>query len=179
MNEKKKEEKKHEMQKVATSRPVSAMERFDILPETSFFRDMDQIFAEYLPRRWWHWLGTEWPTRASRHLMPFEGKSPNVDVLDREADFLIRAELPGVDKDGINISIADNIVTLEAKVDREEEEEKGNYYRREISRGTFERSIVLPATVKEDQGRATFQNGVLELVIPKAEIKKRTKITVE
>lgn len=104
---------------------------------------------------------------------------PSVDILNRENDILIKAELPGVDKKDINISIANNAVTLEASMSKEEKEEKAEYYRREICRGSYRRVIELPEAVKENEAKATFQNGVLELTIPKQEKTKRSTIKVE
>ena len=112
-------------------------------------------------------------------MAPFEGKQPCVDVIDRDDNILVKAELPGVDKNDINISIANNVLTLEATMSKEEKEEKAEYYRQEICRGSYQRSIALPAAVKEDEAKATFQNGVLELTIPKMEKTKRSTIKIE
>ena len=112
-------------------------------------------------------------------MTPFEGKTPRVDVINREEDILIKAELPGVNKKDINITIANNILTLEANMSKEEKEEKAEYYRREICRGSYRRTIELPAVVKENEAKATFQSGVLELTIPKVEKTKRLTIKVE
>jgi HSP20 family protein len=100
-------------------------------------------------------------------------------VINREEDILIRAELPGVEKKDINISIADNILTLEASMSKEEKEEKAEYYHQEICSGSYRRTFELPAAVKEAEAKATFQNGVLELTLPKTEKTKRATIKVE
>ena len=110
---------------------------------------------------------------------PFLGKTPSVDILDREEDFLIKAELPGVEKKDIKISIVNNMLTLEASMDKEEKEEKGEYYRREICSGMFRRTIDLPEPVKEEEAKATFKNGILELVVPKVAKAKRTTVKVD
>ena len=99
--------------------------------------------------------------------------------MDREGDFLIKAELPGVDKKDINITIANNILTLEANVSKEEKEEKADYYRQEICRGSYQRTFALPAAVKENEAKASCKNGILELTIPKMEKTKRLPIKVE
>lgn len=180
MNDKKKEEKGQELQKMSPRGLPSPFERFDLLSDTGFFKEMDRFFDEYLPRRWWHQLHRDWPSISTSPAMsPFEGKTPRVDVIDREEDILIKAELPGVDKKDINITIANNILTLEASMSKEEKEEKAEYYRQEISRGSYRRTFELPAAVKDNEAKATFKNGILELTIPKMEKTKRSTIKVE
>jgi HSP20 family protein len=179
MNGKKKEEQKHEVQKMPPRGLTSPFERFDLLSDSGLFKEMDRFFEEYLPRRLWPSFRYDWPSMTTPQRAPFEGKTPRVDVLDREGDFLIKAELPGVDKKDISITIADNVLTLEATMSREDKEEKAEYYRQEISRGSYRRTIALPAAVKESEAKASFKNGVLELTIPKMEKTKRSTITVE
>lgn len=180
MNGKKKEEKTQELQKLSPRGLNAPFERFDLWSDSGFFKEMDRIFDEYLPRRWWHQLHLGGPgPLGGHHLAPFAGKSPSVDVIDREEELLIKAELPGVDKKDINISIANNVLTLEATMAKEEKEEKSDYYRQEICRGSYRRSIQLPAAVKEDEAKATFKNGILELTLPKMEKTKRSTIKVE
>jgi len=180
MNDKKKEEKKQEVQKMPPRGPLSPFERFDLLSDPGFFREMDRFFEEYLPRRWWRQFHAGWPGRLTAHpLASFEGKTPSVDILNRENDLLLQAELPGVEKKDISITIANNTLTLEAKMSKEEKEEKAEYFRQEICRGSYRRTIELPEAVKESEAKATFQNGVLELTIPKQEKTKRSTIKVE
>ena len=180
MNDKKKDEKSQEVQKMPRRDMTSPFERFDLLSDFSFFKEMDRFFDEYLPRRWRHQFHQSWPGSLSPHSMsPFEGKTPRVDVINREEDILVKAELPGVDKKDINISIANNIMTLEASMSKEEKEEKAEYHRQEICRGSYRRTFELPAAVKENKAQATFKNGILELTIPKMEKTKRATIKVE
>ena len=180
MNDKKKEEKSQELQKLSPRGLSSPFERFDLWSDSGFLKEMDRLFDEYLPRRWRHQLHLGGPgPLGGHHLTPFEGKSPSVDVIDREEELLIKAELPGVDKKDINISIANNVLTLEATMAKEEKEEKSEYYRQEICRGSYRRTIQLPAAVKENEAKATFKNGVLELTLPKMEKTKRSTIKVE
>lgn len=180
MGEKNKEEKKQEVAKTPARGPLSPFERFSMMQDSDFFRDMDRFFDEYLPRRWWRQMRGGWPTRFAGHGMaPFEGKTPSVDILNRENDFLVKVELPGVKKEDIQITIANNILTLDAKMSKEEKEEKGEYYRREICSGSYRRTIELPEAVKESEAKATFQNGILELTIPKQEKTKRATIAIQ
>jgi len=180
MNDKKKDEKSQEVQKMPRRDMASPFERFDLLSDFGFFKEMDRFFDEYLPRRLRHQFHQSWPGSLIAHSMsPFEGKTPRVDVINREEDILVKAELPGVDKKDINISIANNILTIEASMSKEEKEEKAEYHRQEICRGSYRRTLELPAMVKENEAKATFKNGILELTIQKMEKTKRSTIKVE
>ena len=121
-----------------------------------------------------------WPDTVQSHLPMFaEGRMPKVDIIDRDKDLLIRAELPGVDKKDLDISMTDSSVTIKASTHYEEKEEKGDYYRSEIAQGQYARTISLPAEVDMDQARTTFKDGVLELTVPKLERSQRRSIKVE
>ena len=177
MNEVKKEEKKQPTPKMPIQ--SSAPEREDFFPRSSFSHELERMFDEYIPRRWWPQFHFGWPAQIAPNLSAFQGKTPSVDVIDRDSDLLIKAELPGVDKKDISLTIADGVLTLEAKINKEDKEEKEQYYRREICRGSDKRVIELPAAVKEDEAKASFKNGILELTLPKVEKTKRATIKVE
>jgi HSP20 family protein len=142
----------------------------------SYFEDVDQWFDE-LRRQWLQplFMGRNWPEPAS----VFAGRMPRVDVIDRDEEFLVRAELPGVSKDNLELQLQENLLLLRATTRTEEKEEKGQYFRHETSRGEFQRVIRLPGTVDADQARATFKDGILELVLPKQPGAKRRTIAVE
>ena len=91
------------------------------------------------------------------------------------SNILCETKAPGAD----DISLAENTITVQGTSNREEKEEQGNYYRCEISRGTFSRSIVLPSDVDEEKVKATFKDGMLELTLPKVEKSKQRSIKVE
>jgi HSP20 family protein len=84
-----------------------------------------------------------------------------------------------VKKDDLEVTLSEHTVTIEAHTTAEEKEEKGEYYRREMSRGDFQRTLALPGGVDETKARANFADGVLELTLPKLEKTARTKVTVE
>jgi HSP20 family protein len=92
---------------------------------------------------------------------------------------VVRAEVPGVEKDDLDISVSDNTVTIKGETRREEKEEKGDYYRSEISRGTFTRTVMLPGVVATDKAKAKFKDGVLELKLPKVEKTKRRTVKID
>lgn len=103
---------------------------------------------------------------------------PMVDVSETNGEFIVRAELPGMRHEDIDISVQDNILTLKGEKKQEKKEERENFHRLERSYGSFSRSFSLPAGVKPDDIKATFKDGVLEISMPKAEEAKAKKIAI-
>ena len=143
------------------------------------WEDMDRWFDEFGRRGWLHPFSREWP-RFMERMVPFEGRMPKVDLIDRETEIIVRAELPGASKDDLEITLAEGTVTIEAHTTAEKkEEEEGKYYRREMSRGEFRRTVGLPAEVDETKAKATFADGILELTLPKLEKTPKRSVRVE
>ena len=142
------------------------------------FDEFSQFFDQLRHRDWMHPFN--WPNAAQSHIPMFAGGDvPKVDIIDNEKDLLIRAELPGVDKKDLDISMTDNSVTIKATTSYEDKEEKSDYYRCEIEKGEYSRTIALPADVNIEQANSSFKNGVLELTVPKMERSQRRSIKVE
>jgi HSP20 family protein len=160
-------EKGKEIQKAVPARAPRPLEEME--------RIMDRMFRDFPGRGWMRPRSLEWPAWPD---LP-ELHMPKVDVIDRDEDVLVRAELPGVEKKDLEISTTDTSVTIKATTAREEKEEKGDYYRCEITRGAFARTVALPAQVHSDKAKASLKDGVLELTLPKVEKSKRRTITVE
>jgi HSP20 family protein len=104
---------------------------------------------------------------------------PKVNLIDREDELVIEAELPNVSKDDLEISMSENTVTIKASTRKEVEEEKGDYHHQEISTRSYSRVLPLPAAVESDQARAELADGMLTLTLPKSEQSKRVKIEVK
>jgi len=96
------------------------------------------------------------------------GTSP-VDLIDKEDFLLLKSEMPGVRKDNIKISVTDDEVTLSGKVERKKEEKEENYYYSERAYNAWQRTIPLPVGIKSDKAKAKYENGLLEITLPKAE----------
>ena len=138
------------------------------------FEEMERMFEGFFPRGWMRPFHMERPLWSDLTL-PLETKMPHVDILDREEDIVVRAEVPGVDKKDLEITVTENSVTLKGKTSREEKEEKADYYRCEISSGEFTRVLALPSEVDADKAKASFKDGMLEITMPKiAKSKRRT-----
>ncbi len=134
---------------------------------------MERMFESFFPR------GFLRPLRAELPSLP-EVRVPRVDIIDQENEVVVRAEMPGVSKEDVEVTVSDNVLTIRGKTKKEEEEEKkGEYYRKEISYGEFVRNIALPVEVEGDKAKAKLKEGVLEVVLPKAESAKRKAIPVE
>lgn len=119
-----------------------------------------------------------------RHRRPSEmalSWSPAMDVKEGEGELTIMADLPGVDKKDVTISVEENVLTLKGERKSEKEEKKGDYSWKERRYGFFARSFTLPKSVDADKVMAKMENGVLEIHIPKlpAARPKTVDITVK
>jgi len=159
------------------------MERKPIYGPLTPFEEMERVFDRifegfgFVPRRLrpFHWDMPSWGEFAGG----LETWYPRVDMIDRESEILVLAELPGVEKKDLEVSISDNILTIHGGTHLEEKEVRGEYQRSEIRRGEFHRTLSLPVEVEGEKVTAKFENGILELVLPKLETVKRRTIKVE
>ena len=142
------------------------------------WNEMERWFDEFGRQGWLHPFSWDWP-KEMKARAPFEGRMPRVDMVDRDDEIVIRAELPGVKKDDVEVTLSEQTVTIAAHTSREETEEKEEYYRREMSRGDFRRMLTLPCSVDETMAKAGFVDGVLELTLPKMEKAFRKKVKVD
>ena len=113
-------------------------------------------------------------------LFEFDGlRLPSLDMIDRDAEIVVRAEIPGIEKKDIDVSIANNVLTIKGQTKSESKEETGDYYRHEISSSSFARSVSLPSDVDESKIVANLKDGILEITLPKHESSKRKTIEVK
>jgi len=104
--------------------------------------------------------------------------SPRVDIYDTKDAFIIKAELPGVEKNNIKIDVDGRVLTLRGERKAETEDKGNSYYRREMFCGTFERSFTLPEAVDPALIKAEYKDGVLHLEVPKPEERKPRQIEI-
>ncbi|MEW6692708.1 MAG: Hsp20/alpha crystallin family protein [Pseudomonadota bacterium] len=142
------------------------------------FEEMEQLFESFFPRR--GWMRPLWERPMWGEMMAtMEARFPKMDVIDREGEVVVRAELPGFSKDEIEVSLmGEDLVIKGASRHEKVADEKGRYHRREISSQSFERSITLPAAVDAEKATSSFKDGVLELTLPKREKVKQHKIAI-
>jgi len=147
------------------------------------FQDIEHLFEDFMgrgwvrPMRWARPLFADFPA-AWTPSMEVKGM-PKVDVIDRDEEITVRAELPGVEKENVKVSLAGNVITIKGESKRETQEEKGEWRRSEIYRGSYERTFTLPAAVDESKTKATMKDGILEVVMPKVAAAKRVSVKVE
>jgi HSP20 family protein len=104
--------------------------------------------------------------------------TPAIDVVETDHAIVLKAELAGMDPKDINIEVQDNVLTVSGERRFEEEVKEDKFYRIERRYGSFSRSLALPPTADEGKVEAKYENGVLKVTVPKAEIAKPKKITV-
>jgi len=128
--------------------PFSFMRRFG--------EDMDSLFEEF---------------GFGRGLMPqglaeMADWSPQIEITEREGQLIVRADLPGLSKDDVQVELRDDAILIRGQRKQEREEKREGYYRSERSYGSFYRQIPLPKGVKTENATATFRDGVLEISMP-------------
>ena len=105
--------------------------------------------------------------------------APAVNVSETDKDYRISVDLPGMDKEDVEVTVSEGRVTIGGEKKEEEKEEKENYLRLERSYGSFTRTIPLPSSVKEDAIEASFKMGVLEILLPKTEEARGKKVQIK
>ncbi len=103
---------------------------------------------------------------------------PTIDVSETDDHVIVRAEVPGMDKKDINITMSDGLLTIQGEKKQEKEEEKENYRFVERRYGSFSRSLRIPNGVDADKIDASYKDGVLKVAIPKSEPEKSRKIEI-
>lgn len=141
------------------------------------FDDFERFFEQMMPRGWLPAI--RWPRVFAPDLEALAGWVPKVDVIDRDDEVVVKAEMPGVKKEDIRVSLVGNVMTIKGETKREEKEEKGDYYRCEIARGEFSRMVTLPADVDDTKAKAELRDGVLEISVPKIETAKKRDIKIQ
>ena len=122
------------------------------------FAPMERLMQAFMPMSM-AWL-RPWLT---------EPQTPKLDVIDRNGALIVRAEVPGIDKNDLAVEASDIAVTIKGEIRHTEQHEDSRYRVSETSHGTFERTVRLPADVDSARAKATFKDGVLEVMLPKVD----------
>jgi len=104
---------------------------------------------------------------------------PTVDVSETKDNFVIKAELPGMDDKDVSVTISGDVLTIKGEKNKEEEEKDEHHYRAERYYGSFERSFQLPSSVKADKIEADFEKGILKVTLPKVEEAKKKEVKIK
>jgi HSP20 family protein len=137
-------------------------------PFMTLHREMNRLFDDVL-RGGGLPAGFAGPSAAEALL------SPQVDVSETDKEVRIKAELPGVNENDIDVSLNDDILTIRAEKKQERKEEREGVHFSERSFGTFQRSLRLPFQINADQVQARFENGVLSVAVPKSQQQERSR----
>ncbi len=117
--------------------------------------------------------------RPGNLLMPFDGQQLAVDVIENKDEVIVKASVPGIKPDELDITLTGDLLTIKGETKSEEDIKEGSYVRKERRFGAFSRTLTLPTTVVSDKAKAEFENGVLTLTLPKAEEVKPKTIKVK
>ena len=127
--------------------------------------DLDKFFGD-----------DDWLLPVFPHL---EFTKPAMDVKETDKEVIAEVEIPGFDPEKVDVSVEDGALRVKGSMDEEREEKEKGYWRKEIHKGSFERMVRLPVAVKEDAVKATYEKGVLNIVMPKAEAKPSSKVKIQ
>jgi len=160
---------KKESKEIAKTEPARALSPFEEMERR--FEDLFRRPFSLLEPSWWPRL----------RMQEMEEVAPKVDIFEEGDNFVVKAEIPGMKKEEIEVNLTDDMVTISGEKKKEEKVEKKDYYRFERSFGSFSRSFRLPKDVQADKAKAIFKDGVLELKVPKTEEakKKEKKVPIE
>ncbi|ABE58783.1 MULTISPECIES: Hsp20/alpha crystallin family protein [Chromohalobacter] len=136
------------------------------------FGELDRMFDSLFARDWM--LPHRW-----ERLTGLKSTMPRVDILDKDAEVILRAEIPGIEPQDVDVSVTDRTVTIKGESHRESRKEEGDYYRCEISQGSVMRTVDLPCDIDADKAEATFKNGILEVTLPKLKEAHRRKLHIK
>jgi HSP20 family protein len=112
-------------------------------------------------------------------IRPLSMQMPSLDVYEEKDTVVVKAELPGMKKEDVEVSLTGETLTIKGEKKEDKEVKEDDYYRRERSYGSFLRTVALPCEVKSDEIKASFKDGVLEIRMPKTEEAKKKSITVK
>ena len=135
--------------------------RLDIGP--GFSREVDRLLSDIFNRDIFR-LTEEWV--------------PQVDMSETKEEVIVHAEVPGMTKEDITVTLQDNVLTLRGEKKQEKREQEASFHRVERSYGSFVRSITLPTLVQVDRVKAAYKDGVLTVSLPKAEEVKPKEISI-
>lgn len=123
--------------------------------------------------------------RAIESFSPMSTKSliknfiPSIDVYETESNVVIEASLAGIDPEKVEISVENGTLYIKGKTEQKSEVDDKNYYRREVRKGSFYRSVILPTSINEEKISAEYEKGVLKIIAPKIKETKSKIIKVQ
>ncbi|HEY7490389.1 MAG TPA: Hsp20/alpha crystallin family protein [Candidatus Tectomicrobia bacterium] len=132
---------------------------------TALRREMDRLFEDFVKR--------------PLHLGDLGAWAPAVEVADTKDTVVVKAQVPGISKEQLQVQVTDDSLTLKGEMKEEEKQEEKHYVRREFHYGAFLRTIALPAAVQVDKVQAQLKDGVLEITLPKSAKAQAKEIAIQ
>jgi HSP20 family protein len=133
---------------------------------SSLRREMDRLFENFFEK-------------GPRHPGDVGLWEPAIEIADTKDSVVVKAQVPGISKDNLQVNVTDDTLTLKGEMKEEEKKEEKNYTRREFRYGAFSRTMTLPAMVQADKAKAELKDGVLQITIPKSDKAKATEIPIQ
>ena len=146
--------------------------------DMDLFDEMDRMFDTMFHQGWLRPFRDVWPQWA-RFDERLDLDTPRMDVIDREEEILVRAEVPGVEKKDLEVDLTGRELRIKGERRHEEKKGEGECVRSEIARGTFSRKLRLPEDLDFDKAKADFKDGILEIRLPKTHRTERRHIEVK
>jgi len=147
----------------------------DVRRTAPLTHSMEEFFEDFPPRRWMETFepfGWKWPMGIDME------RSFRLDIVDRDKEFVVRGELPGVEKDDIEVTISGDRLMIEAEREFEEVDEKEEFYRHELGYGKLMRTVALPDEVDPENILAELNDGILKVTLPKIRAAERHTVKV-
>jgi len=132
---------------------------------TRRYSDIYELMDRFFSRTPFSEFHTEW--------------TPSIDISETDGEITVRAELPGMDSEDLDVNVAGDLLSIKGEKKKEEEKKDKGYYVSESYFGSFQRNIRLPAEVQSDKVQAKFKDGVLNITLPKSEETKPKKIQIQ
>lgn len=129
--------------------------------------EMDRLFASL------------WPKTEEREAHTNQAWTPAIDVYEEKTQYVIKAELPGVKREDVTLSLEDDVLTIKGERHYEQEEKQEGFLRVESAYGAFQRALQLPQSVKADAVNAEFKDGILRITLPKVDQTKTREIKID
>lgn len=143
--------------------------KWEPMPDILSLQDeMNRLFLDFFGR-----------APAGRRLISESLWAPVMDIEETKDDIIVKAEIPGMTKEDVKIQITGDLLTISGERKREEESKDKTYHRIERSYGQFQRMITLPSEVQSSKAKASYENGVLTIRLPKSEEVKPKEISIE
>jgi HSP20 family protein len=140
----------------------------------TYFGGIDMSIVPWHPFRDIDNIGREMSSILENSPLTFFGRatSPRVDVYQTDKEVIVKAEIPGVSKEDLNVYVDENSIRLAGQIKRDQEFSDENMYRTERFYGSFSRTLPLPVEVKSEQAKAEYKDGILSILVPKVELTK-------